>query len=80
MSFFWAPGCSSLLLGVLGAEVDDAWDNSCRGSFTMRLYLTVTPSHVGVDVDRLAYPLHHPTVHSCQMKGQGLLLGAILSW
>jgi hypothetical protein len=46
----------------------------------MRLYLTVTPSHVGVDVDRLAYPLHHPTVHSCQMKGQGLLLGAILSW
>jgi hypothetical protein len=34
---------------------------------------------VGVDVDRLACPLHHPTAYSCQMRGQGLLSGIILS-
>jgi hypothetical protein len=25
-----------------------------------RLYLAAKPSHVGVDVDRLAHPLHRP--------------------
>jgi hypothetical protein len=79
MAFFWALECSSWLSGVLGAEVDDARDNSWRGSFTMRLYLMATPSHMGVDVDGLAYPLHQPTVRSCQMRGQGLLLGVVLS-
>jgi hypothetical protein len=48
----------------------------------MWLYLAAKPSHVeggGVDVDGLAYTQHRPTVHSCQMRGQGLLLGTILS-
>jgi hypothetical protein len=27
--------------------------------------LMAKPSHVGVDVDGLAYLLHHPMVHSC---------------
>jgi hypothetical protein len=45
----------------------------------MRLYLTAMPSPVGVDVDGLAYPLHWPMVHSCQMRGQGLLPGAVLT-
>jgi hypothetical protein len=26
----------------------------------------------GRDVDGLAYPLHQPTAHSCQARGQGL--------
>jgi hypothetical protein len=69
MSFFWAPGCSSWLSGVLGTEVDDAWDDSWSGSFTMWLYLTAKLSHVGVNVDGLAYPLHQPTVYSCQRRG-----------
>jgi hypothetical protein len=43
------------------------------------LYLTAKPSHVGGDVDGLAYPLHRPTVRSCQMKGQGPLPGVVLS-
>jgi hypothetical protein len=34
---FLPPGCSSQFLGVLGIEVDDAQDNSLRGSFTKRL-------------------------------------------
>jgi hypothetical protein len=39
----------------------------------MRLCFMAMLSHVGVDVDGLAYPLHRPTVHSYQMKGQSLL-------
>jgi hypothetical protein len=27
---------------------------------------------MGVEVDGLTYPLHRPTVHSCQPKGYGL--------
>jgi hypothetical protein len=45
--------------------VDDIWDNSWRGNFALWLYLTPEPSHVGVDVDGLAYPLRWSTVHSC---------------
>jgi hypothetical protein len=71
--------CSSLLLGLLDTEVDDTQDDSWRGSFMTLLYLVAKPSHVGVDVDRLAYPLHRPTVHSCQMREQGLRLGIVLS-
>jgi hypothetical protein len=37
--------------------VDDAQDDSWKGCFTMLLYLVAKPSHVGVDVDGLAYPL-----------------------
>jgi hypothetical protein len=79
MAFFLAPRCSSWFLDVLGTEVDDARDSSWRDSFVALLYLVAKPSHVGVDVDRLAYPLHHPMVHSCQMRGQGLLPGIVLS-
>jgi hypothetical protein len=43
------------------------------------LYLAASPSHVGVDVDRLAYPLHCPMAYSRQMRGQSFLSGAALS-
>jgi hypothetical protein len=56
--------CSSLLLGFLDVEIDDAQDISQRGSFMVWLYLAAKPSHVGVDVDGLAYPLHCLMVHS----------------
>jgi hypothetical protein len=51
VAFFWAVECSLLLPSILGAEVDDAWDDSWRGSFAERLYLVTKPSHLGVDVD-----------------------------
>jgi hypothetical protein len=38
-----------------------------------RLYLATKPSHVGVDVDGLAYPMHCPMVYIHQMRGQGFL-------
>jgi hypothetical protein len=69
MAFFLAHRCPSWFPGVLGAEVDDAQDDSWRGSFIAWLYLVAKPSHVGVDVDGLAYPLHHHTVHNCQTRG-----------
>jgi hypothetical protein len=43
------------------------------------LYLAVKTSHVGVELDGLPYHLHRPTVHSCQMRGQGLLPSVVLS-
>jgi hypothetical protein len=36
------------------------------------LYLATKPSHMGGDMDGLAYSLHWPTVHSCQPMGQNL--------
>jgi hypothetical protein len=42
-------------------------------------YLDAKPSHAVVDVDELAYPLHRPTTYSHQTRGDGFLLGAILS-
>jgi hypothetical protein len=59
MLFFWAPRCSSWFLSILSGEVDDARDGSWRRCFAMWLYLAVKPGHVGVDMDGLAYPLHH---------------------
>jgi hypothetical protein len=41
-----------------------------------RLYLAVKPSHVGVDVDGLAYPLLRPTVCS----RQALPCPIVLQW
>jgi hypothetical protein len=79
MAFFLAPRCSSWFLGILGAEVDNARDDSWRYCFTMRLYLDAKPSCVGVDLDGLACPLHRPTTYSRQMRGLGLLAGAVLS-
>jgi hypothetical protein len=43
------------------------------------LYFAAKPSHVVVDVDGQAYPLHRPTVCSHQTRGQGFLSGAALS-
>jgi hypothetical protein len=40
--------------GILGVEVDEAWDESWRGSLTMRLYVPAKPFHAGIDVDGLA--------------------------
>jgi hypothetical protein len=34
------------------------------------LFLVAKPSHMGAEVDGLAYTLHRPTVHSCQPRGQ----------
>jgi hypothetical protein len=45
-----------------------------------RLYLVVKSSHVGVDVNRLACPLHCPTIYSCQIRGHGFLLVTVLSY
>jgi hypothetical protein len=47
-------GCSSRFPDVLDVEVDDARDDSRRGSFVAWLYMVAKPSHVGVDVDGLA--------------------------
>jgi hypothetical protein len=44
-----------------------------------RLYLAAKPSHVGVDVDGLAYPLHHLVVYRRQMKGESFLSDAAMS-
>jgi hypothetical protein len=43
------------------------------------LYLAAKPSHMGVIVDGLAYPLHYPMAYSHQMREQGLQPGAVLS-
>jgi hypothetical protein len=45
--FFLPLGCSFRLQGILGAEVNDAWDDSWSGSFTKWLYLAVKTSHMG---------------------------------
>jgi hypothetical protein len=42
-------------------------------------YLASKPSHVGVDVDGLAYLMHCPTFCSHQTRGQGLLSDVVLS-
>jgi hypothetical protein len=78
MVFFLAPGCSFWFSGILDAEVDDAQDGSWRRCFVAWLYLAAKPSHVGVDVDGLAWPLHHPTPCSRQTRGQSLLPGVVL--
>jgi hypothetical protein len=70
-----APGCSSWFPNVLGAEVDDARDSSCRHYFAVLLYLTAKPTHMMVDVDGLACPLQRPMACDRQTMGQGLLLG-----
>jgi hypothetical protein len=72
------PGCSFQLPDILGVEVDDVQDDSCRGRFTVWFYLSAKHSHMGVDVDGLAFPLHQRMVRSYQMRGHGLLLGALL--
>jgi hypothetical protein len=43
------------------------------------LYLAGKPSHVGVNVDGRAYPLHHLSACSRQTRGHDLPSGAALS-
>jgi hypothetical protein len=43
------------------------------------VYLAAKPSHVGVDLDGLAYLLHHPMVYSHQTRGHSLLSSVVLS-
>jgi hypothetical protein len=43
------------------------------------LYLVAKPSHVGADVDVLAYSLHCPMACSRQKDSQSFLTGADLS-
>jgi hypothetical protein len=47
--------------------------------FLVMFYLAVKPSHVEVDVDGLAYSLHHPRICSRQRGGQSFLTGSIPS-
>jgi hypothetical protein len=35
-----------------------------------RLYLAAKPSHIGADVDELAYLLLRPTTYNCHTRGQ----------
>jgi hypothetical protein len=44
-----------------------------------RLYLAAKPSHMGVVVDGLAFPLRRPTVCNYQTRGQGFLSSAAFS-
>jgi hypothetical protein len=44
-----------------------------------QFYMAAKPSHVGVDLDGLACPLHRPTSYSCQTMGHGFLIGDVLS-
>jgi hypothetical protein len=61
-----------------GAEVDDAWVSSWRHHH-VGLYLADKPSHMGVDVDGLACPLHCHMVCGCQTRGQSSLPNVVLS-
>jgi hypothetical protein len=45
----------------------------CEVASRCQLYLAAKPSHVGVDVYRIAGLLHCPIVCSHQMRGQGFL-------
>jgi hypothetical protein len=56
LAFILAPDCSSWFSGILGAEVDDARDGSWKRCFTAWIYLATKTSHVGVNVDGLAFP------------------------
>jgi hypothetical protein len=81
-AFFWDPGRSSWLPGILGIKVDDARDGSsrrCYVALARRPYLAIKPFHVGVDVDGLSCPLHRPMACSHQTRGQSFLPGAALS-
>jgi hypothetical protein len=79
VAFFKTPGCSSWFPGILGAEVNDLRDGSLRRCFAALLYLAAKPAYMGVDVDGLACPLHHPMAYCLQTRGYGLLPGNVLS-
>jgi hypothetical protein len=77
--FLSAPRRSSWHPGVPDVEVDDIRDGSWICCFAVLLYLAAKPTHVGVDVDELACPLHHPMAYGHQTRGQGLLRDDVLS-
>jgi hypothetical protein len=56
---------------VAGTQ-DGSWSHHCFAW----LYMVVNPSHMGADVDGVAYFLHRPMVYNCQMRGQRFLTGA----
>jgi hypothetical protein len=51
----------------------------CHSCLVVCLYLAAKPSHVEVDVDWIACPLHYPTACSHQTRGQALLPHVVLS-
>jgi hypothetical protein len=59
--------------------VGDAREGSRRHCFVMCPCLAAKSSHVGVDVDGLACPLHHPMTCNNQMRRWVFLSGAALS-
>jgi hypothetical protein len=61
-------GCSLRLPSLPGDEVDDTRVGSYRGCF-MGSFLSGDVFQHGGKVDRLAYPLHQPMVHSYQPMG-----------
>jgi hypothetical protein len=63
-----STGCSLRPAGLLGIKVDDAQVGACRDCF-VGSFLGGDVFHVRGEVDGLAYPLHWPTVYSCQPRG-----------
>jgi hypothetical protein len=49
------------------------------GAVRRWLYLAAKTSHVGINVDGIACPLHRRMAYSRQTRGQGLLLAIVLS-
>jgi hypothetical protein len=41
-------------------------------------YLVAKPSQVGVDTDRISYPLCHPTAYACRHDALSLWFGKVL--
>jgi hypothetical protein len=56
-------------LWLPGAEVAGAWNNFWSHRYFIGLYLTAKPSHMGVDLDGLAYFLDCSTVRTYQTRG-----------
>jgi hypothetical protein len=49
--------------------VDGAQDGSLRCCFMVLLYLMAKPANMGIDVDGLVRPLHHPMPYGHQTRG-----------
>jgi hypothetical protein len=61
----------------LGVDMADGRDGSWNRLCFTWLYFAAKHSHVGVDVDRVACFLHHPTVCGWQTKVQSLMARAL---
>jgi hypothetical protein len=73
------PWCSRWFSSVPGIEVDDAREGSWCHSFVMCPFLATKSSYVEVDVDEIAYPLHHAIFCNCQKRAHDFVSGATLS-